>query len=341
MRSATTTRRAGFTLVEIMVVVGIIVVLVAILLPALNAVRERAKADKVRTQMQLIAMAIEEYARFWPPSRGADVNGDGVMDPCTPRSSRGLPPWDFADFWSGELTGNGAEADFELSNTAPVPDDIPLFWTDSDVYDRKRGMSEGNQFAALQAEADIYESNECLAWCLTAPIGLGPYLKSPPSGLVEYIPYDPGVYDPNRVYPLHTDLQSDPNYMKGKRRLIDPWGTPYFYCWKASDGVWLIWRNLGAPEDTNPRVGGFVWNDDQNVGTGFALLSAGPDKRFYFMAPPSEDFPAGTLDVSACGPDGIWGTDDDHYDTKSPGLDETFDTADDLENDDIVFGRGG
>ncbi len=334
---STTTRRAGFTMVEIMVVVGIIVLLVAILVPALNAVRERAKADKVRAQMQMLAMAIEEYARFWPPSRGSDLNGDGTID--TPRSTRGLPPWDFADFWSGELALDGAEADFEIYNTAAVPGDIPLLWTDDDL-DRKRGLGEGQRYDALAAEADMYESNECLAWCLTAPIGLGPYLKSPPSGLVEYIPTNlDGVDQSLLIYPVVDP--ADPNQAKPRRRLIDPWGTPYFYCWKAADGAWLIWRNLGAPEGTNPRVGSFVWNDPKNVGTGFALLSAGPDKRFYFMAPPSEDFPAGTLDVSACGPDGIWGTDDDHYDTTSPGLDGTFDTADDLENDDIVFGRGG
>jgi len=276
--AVSTCRRSALTLVEIMVVVTIIVLLLAILLPAISKLRDKAKTDTARAQMQMIAMAIDEYARFWPPSRGQEFVGQCV-------STRGLPPWSFADLWN--------RVDF----------------------------GPPNYLYRLANIDHLRWSNQCLAYCLTAKVGTGPYLKKasigsveigyrirPVGALVAYIPLNTG--DVNTYYPANPPLAQPVQRVM----LFDPWGTPYFYSWVNAERMWLV-------QDNFDRLDAMGRHDRDNYGhllnqaKDIAIISAGPDMKFYFL------YPDGTLKVDATGPDGLFGTQDD------------------LIEDDIVLGR--
>jgi prepilin-type N-terminal cleavage/methylation domain-containing protein len=90
--------KRGFTLVEMLVVISIIVVLVAILVPVIQSSRHKARMTKCQTNMQKLVSAMTEYKRKYnkfPPRPIYDSDEELYIGGFSALYPRFVDSWDY------------------------------------------------------------------------------------------------------------------------------------------------------------------------------------------------------------------------------------------------------
>ncbi len=131
------TKRGGFTLVEIMIVVAIIALLAAIAVPGFLRARKRAQATKVLNEARIIEGAIEQYAIEGNKAGGNTVATAGLKGFFKPNSDLYIQAGKggaLVDNLGGTYTISTFDAGVKvdsgtIQNFSDVIDEPDKFWT--------------------------------------------------------------------------------------------------------------------------------------------------------------------------------------------------------------------
>jgi prepilin-type N-terminal cleavage/methylation domain-containing protein/prepilin-type processing-associated H-X9-DG protein len=147
-----TKRRNGFTLIELLVVIAIIAILIALLVPAVQKVRESASRAQCQNNLKQIALATHGYidANKQFPNNSQDEGGWNWAYQQNARSwswlARILPYLDQLPLYQ-QL---GIETNNTFLNSAPLlADGLTVFWCPSD---NAQGLNPSTTRANLQGQ---------------------------------------------------------------------------------------------------------------------------------------------------------------------------------------------